>query len=60
VIIGALVYYLQRKDISTFEVRTKPQSSEQINQKLKQLEEMNESITIQKLNEENKILLNNY
>jgi hypothetical protein len=37
-IIGALVYYLQRKDISTFEVRTKPQSSEQINQKLLSLQ----------------------
>jgi hypothetical protein len=36
--IGALVYYLQRKDLSAFDVRTKPDTTAHIRQKLKSLQ----------------------
>jgi len=36
--IGALLYYLQRKDISSFNVRAKPKTSEHLSQKLMSLQ----------------------
>ena len=36
--IKALVYYLKRKDISKFEVRVKPKTTEQLSQKIKSLQ----------------------
>jgi Family of unknown function (DUF5906) len=36
--IGALVYYLKRKDLSSFDVRRKPDTSEHLKQKLKSLQ----------------------
>jgi len=36
--IGALVYYLQRKNLSSFDVRRKPDTSEHLMQKLKSLQ----------------------
>ncbi|WP_416546102.1 primase-helicase family protein [Limnohabitans sp. DCL3] len=36
--IGALVYYLQRKNLSSFDVRRKPDTSEHLKQKLKSLQ----------------------
>jgi hypothetical protein len=36
--IKALVYYLKRKDISNFEVRVKPKTTEQLSQKIKSLQ----------------------
>lgn len=36
--VAAMIYYLQRKDLSAFDVRKKPQTSEHLAQKLKSLE----------------------
>lgn len=36
--IGALLYYLQRKDLSAFDVRKKPDTTEHLQQKLKSLQ----------------------
>ncbi len=36
--IGALLYYLQRKNLNSFDVRTKPNTSEHLSQKLKSLQ----------------------
>ena len=36
--VGALIYYLQRKDLTTFNVRAKPNTNEHLEQKLKSLQ----------------------
>jgi hypothetical protein len=37
-VVGALIYYLQRKDLTTFNVRAKPNTNEHLEQKLKSLQ----------------------
>jgi hypothetical protein len=36
--VGALIYYLQRKDLTTFNVRAKPNTNEHLEQKLRSLQ----------------------